>query len=889
MRHGINLSVRSLILLSLAVAFLPFFLIVIYTGWERLHDSKENLRTNCEVAATTLASFERTEVSAARQLLASLGSIGAFQDNNQDTALRIFAEITMRNPQFMSIGVADAQGIVYASHPHQTVFSVAARKYFKDAVRSRDFSAGDLVRGRTTGLPTIHFSYPSFKGDGTLSGVLWVGFDLKRFDKMLSLSALPAGTRLSVVEPEGMLVHATGILESRLYQKMPAAYIAKVFSKERQGTFVQRDAEGDEYIHSYHQLRLTDRSEPYLVIDISVPVEQSLASAHLKLLRNSLFIGIAALLAGLVAWFTGEIGIVAPIHKLATAAHRLGEGELTVRCGIKPNQKTDIGRLAWAFDTMGDAVAKREEERLVNEKALREGEERYRQILDNVLEGVAVIREGGLYFVNPSLSKISGYETRELIGQELLDFVHSDDRDMVVTYHRRRLAKERAPDTFEFRLVHKNGTSRWVSASEVLIAWKGSPATLLFIIDLTERKAAENDREKLQERLRLSERMEAIGRLAGGIAHDLNNMLTPIIGYTEMATRAISTTDKLRATLDSILDCANRAKDLTKQILAFSRRQVLQLQVLNLNSEITAMGRMLKPLIGENIRLEVKLSEEIWLVRADSSQIHQVIMNLAVNARDAMLSGGAIRITSRNTVVAESCPDIHKGPPKGEFALVEISDTGCGMDAVTLSKIFEPFFTTKERGKGTGLGLATVYGIIKQHEGFIYVRSSVGHGTTFSIYLPRVQGTIPDAEPAPPAPVPMEQHQLTPDELSATILVVEDEQPVREMTVAVLKQRGYNIISAESGEEALEIVREGQVKLDLLVSDVIMPGINGRELFDALLPSYPNLKVLYVSGYAANIIGEYHTGKTPAMHLQKPFSIDSLIQVVAQSITNTTA
>src|SRR5882762_7209378 len=396
----------------------------------------------------------------------------------------------------------------------------------------------------------------------------------------------------------------------------------------------------------------------------------------------------------------------------------------------------------------------------------------------------------------------------------------------------------------------------------------GAPAYFeVFTEDVTEKRV-------LERQLRMAQKMEAIGRLSGGIAHDFNNHLGVIIGYSGVLNKALSANPALRNHALEIEKAGQRAASLTKQLLAFSRQQVLTPAVLNLNTLTCDMEKMLPRLLGEDIEVSLELDSELGNVKADQSQIEQVIMNLAVNARDAMPTGGKLKIQKSNVHLDKAYTWNHPGSKVGDYVLLAVTDTGMGMDAATLTHIFEPFFTTKERGKGTGLGLATVYGVVKQSNGYIWVDSAPGKGASFQIYLPRHVG-----QPAVDEKIGDSREKLRGSE---TILLVEDAEPLRTLAQAFLEAGGFRVLSAESGESALEVAARFGGTFDLLLTDVVMPGMNGRVLAEQLSPRQPGMKLLYMSGYTDSFIAG-HGVLDPKTHLlHKPFTEEVLIRKVRE-------
>ena len=383
-----------------------------------------------------------------------------------------------------------------------------------------------------------------------------------------------------------------------------------------------------------------------------------------------------------------------------------------------------------------------------------------------------------------------------------------------------------------------------------------------------------SERRHLDLQLRQSQKMEAVGRLAGGVAHDFNNLLMVIKGHTELLLSALTPGDSIARKIEQIDRSADRATTLTRQLLAFSRLQVLQPQIINLNSVVEEMGKLLPRLIGEDIELILRPDQKLGTIRADASQIEQVIMNLAVNSRDAMPTGGKLLIGTRNCDLDQSYTASHPLMKPGSYILLDVTDTGTGMDEETQAHIFEPFFTTKEKGKGTGLGLATVYGIVKQSGGFIWVYSELGKGTSFKIYLPRVnEAEVHIGAPKPVAELPVG---------TETVLLTEDEQDVREIAREFLESGGYKVIEAKNGKEAIAIAGEHRGKIDLLVTDMVMPGMTGQELALHLQQEHPSVSVVFMSGYSEHAATEMANADPSVRLLTKPFSRSAILRTVRE-------
>jgi nitrogen-specific signal transduction histidine kinase/ActR/RegA family two-component response regulator len=397
----------------------------------------------------------------------------------------------------------------------------------------------------------------------------------------------------------------------------------------------------------------------------------------------------------------------------------------------------------------------------------------------------------------------------------------------------------------------------------------GRPKYFIGVIeDISGRKQAEAALKRSEEQLRQSQKLEAIGRLAGGLAHDFNNILTAITGYSDLVLRRLGSVDPLRRSVEEIRRAAERAASLTHQLLAFSRKQMMQVKVLDLNAVVAEMESFLRRLIGEDIQLVTSLDPDLRRVKADPGQIEQVIMNLVVNARDAMPQGGRLRIETKDVSLSEPYLDDAGSVESGDYVVLSIADTGIGMNSEIKQKIFEPFFTTKEEGKGTGLGLAMVYGIVKQSGGSIRVHSEAGAGTTFMVYLPAVEEFVKAQSNG-------SRHIEAPGG-TETVLLVEDEDMVRELVVEVLETEGYTVFSARRGAEALRLCAEQIMPINLLITDVVMPEMSGRELAEHLTARHPEIKVLFISGYTDDAIFRHGVQESNVAFLQKPFTTSEL-------------
>jgi PAS domain S-box-containing protein len=620
--------------------------------------------------------------------------------------------------------------------------------------------------------------------------------------------------------------------------------------------------------------------------DWAVVVEVNWDDAYRPVVRNillsaALFV-VFSLLAGLlgiaIAW-----RLALPLVRLTDAAVLVAGGADHVP--VETSGPREVARLSAAFNSMTSQLLQSHadlEKQLVEvraaQEALRDSEERLRAIINNANEIIYTLSPDGVFaFVSPAWTRLLGHDTGDIEGRPFSLFVHPEDFPACEAFLEKVLSSGQPQQGISYRVKHMDGTWKWhTSVGSAILDSRGQPTHFVGIAqDITWNKQAEAEKAKLEQQLFQALKMESIGRLAGGVAHDFNNMLNVILGYSELIRLDSPGDEPLLRKISEIERAAGNARDTTRQLLAFSRKQIIAPVSLDMNDVIRENRNMLARLIGEDIDLQFFPGQDLWKVKLDPTQLNQVVYNLAINARDAMPNGGKLTIETANAVLDETYSVEHVGFYPGHYVLLTVSDNGIGMDRETQAHLFEPFFTTKEIGKGTGLGLATIYGIIKQNGGFINVYSETGSGTSFHLYFLRdtegVQAGIRRVE----TPVPSGE---------GTILLVEDDEMVRSMTKMSLQRLGYHVLALATPIDAITLCKQSDVSFLLLITDVVMPGMSGIELKKRMASLKPGIKVLFMSGYTANTIVHQGVLDRDVHFLQKPFNLDELARKVKEAI-----
>jgi PAS domain S-box-containing protein len=858
-----SVSIRVQLFLIVMIIALPAAGMIVYSGIRLRNEAVNAAIVDSQRLADSMALQQQNLVAAAQQLVGALAQLPEVKNRNAAKVEPLLKDILSINSQYSNLAIVDKTGRVWASAVWtKPPFIVSDRRYFRNSIEKGQFSSGEYIISRATLKPVFNLGYPLKNERGEITGIIFVGFDLGYYRKSFHGAKLPPGSNYLLIDHKGVVL--SGAVDDR-------HYIGKMFDPQ-QFKMMQEGPEdgcltgtllgaGQQFI-SFRKMLLKGEPSPYMYIGVGIPTDVVLSNAD-SILWSNLALFMSCLFCSLyVAWLIGKRSIADRISLLKKASQNLAQGDLDARIsGLVVGG--DLGSLGESFDSIANELALGEKARLVSEK-------NYQQIFNASKDAIILYdsETGRILEANHAVKGMYGYSREEMLGLTMQELscgassypTHPDDQET-----------DSLPGTsrsFEWQCRGKSGDSFWTEVVLSATSIGGEGCSLAVVRDITERNEAELEKKLLKDQLYQIQKIESIGRLAGGIAHDLNNLLTPIVGYSELLKRECAAESKILHMADQVLLASGKAKALVQQLLSFSRKQLLDMKVVDLNGVVYSFYDILRPTIREDIEIRLDLAPHNHNIRADHNQLEQIIMNLAVNAQDAIGGKGVITIETAPVVLDEAYARQHASVKPGKYLLLAVTDTGCGMDRETMEHVFEPFFTTKPVGKGTGLGLATVYGLVKQHEGSIWVYSEPGRGSVFKIYFPIVKEAVVVEEALEVQPV-----RFGPEK--STILLVEDNKMLRGMVRDLLTDYGFEVIEAEGPVQALRMV-EGRA-LNMLVTDVVMPEMSGPEMYERLRESYPDLIVLFMSGYTNSVVlsdGLLGSGEN---FIQKPFSIDSFL------------
>jgi two-component system cell cycle sensor histidine kinase/response regulator CckA len=850
-------SLRARLLGLVLLAIVPALAAVLWTGLEQRRDEQAAARREAVRLAGLAAAGQAAVVQGTRDLLIALAELPDVRTGFQAGCEALLARLLPRFPEYANLGVIRGDGHVGCSAvPAGGSIYVGDRPHFRRALATGDLAPGTFQIDRITRRPTLDFGYPVRSPDGTIASVVFAAVDLGFLARTAASAQLPEGAVLTVLDSQGTIVARfpdAGGWVGREFPDTPAVHLALSPGGGRAET---RGVDGVRRLEAFHAVEV-GQAVP-LHVAIGIPTSVAYAQSRDALIRNLAGLAVAGALALLAAWLVGSRAVLRPVSAILAATRRLSAGELEARTGATA-AAGELGELARAFDSMAGGLERQTAE-------LRGSAEQYRLLFEGNPSPMWVFDPETLAFlaVNDAAVRDYGYSREEFLAMTIRDIRPEED---VPELEARVRATGEHRRSGGWRHRTKDGTVLEVEIASSPIAFAGRPGRLVLVTDVTERKG-------LEAQLSHSQRLEAMGRLAGGVAHDFNNLLTAIGGYAEFLREGLADS-ALERDVEEIRRAVERAAALTRQLVTFGSKQPVRPSVLDLNDVVAATEDMLRRLIGEDVELVTRLDAGIALVKADPGQLEQVIVNLAVNARDAMPGGGKLTIETASVVLGDEYARTHAEARAGPHVMLAVSDTGHGMDRDVVDRIFEPFFTTKEEGKGSGLGLATVYGIVRQSGGNVWVYSEPGRGTTFKIYLPEAGAEAVDEPASVEAHAPARRG-------SETILLVEDDDGVREVARTVLGRHGYTLLEAASAGEARRASSEHEGAIDLLLTDVVVPSEDGGSLAERLAAERPGLRVLFMSGYAGEAVAHHGFVEFEAPFIEKPFTPEALARKVGE-------
>jgi PAS domain S-box-containing protein len=854
-------TVRAQLTLVILLAAAPGFVFLFLHGASSRDDARERAADQAVRIARAAAAEQGRRLAAASHVLDVLTQDLADAGRDHAACEALLRTHLERDAGLTALVVAapDAALVAAAVRPGWHAPSLLDAPWFLRAVATRRPSVGEIELA--PGGELVHCcARPVLDAAGAVVAVAVASLDLTSVGEVAAQAQVPDGSRLLWLDARDDVIAQRPAAPSVVGERFPSGDALKAAFASDEGTTVAPGPDGSRHIVGCARLYGTGGGGGRAVF--LIPEAVALRDVNTALYRAVGWMTAVGLLALLGAGRLAERQVLVPLDRLSRAAERLRAGDTTARAG-PPYRSGEVGHLQWAFDGMADSLER-------DRREFAAAERKYRALVEELPAVLYVLRvrpQGEvqeLVYVSPQVRSL-GFDPAELTDgrRRWIDTVHVDDRRVVMDAVETTVQTGQ-PFDLEHRVDSRDGRTRWLRNTGALVRDAGGGPMCIrgFAVDVTERKV-------LEEQLQRSQKLEAIGQLAAGVAHDFNNLLTVILGYTHLLDRMAENDTNLRGQLHEIQKAGDRAAVLTHRLLAFTRKREAAPQVLDLRASVAELEQMVTRLLGPRIEVKIVTDSGAGLVLADPGHVDQILMNLAVNARDAMPNGGRLVVEVYDRGPRRAQPGVLPGP----YVCVSVTDTGCGMDAATQRRVFEPFFTTKAEGKGTGLGLATVYALVQQSGGFVAFESEVGRGTTFRVYLPRVAHPLE----RPPCTTDERDEVLPPG--SGTVLVVDDEDAVRALACAALTDRGYQVLETARGDDALVLAELHEGPLAALVTDIGLPGMDGRELASRLRAIRPGTPVLLMSGYAETVVRD-GCDVDDAAFVAKPFTPRDLVRTL---------
>jgi signal transduction histidine kinase len=832
-----------------AYALLPGIVIQLYNEFD-LRFSRQMEVQELALGLAKLAAAEQQQIiQGIRQALIALSELPAVKAKDARGCEAYLSRIRERYPEFINFIVVDTNGDSFCDSSSEYKPSTAAeRPYFASVLKTGKFTVGEFAHGRATGRNVLHFALPFYDDDGQMGGVVIAALSLDWLAHYLAQKGTPPGAALAIRDRNGTYLARYPHNDQFVGRKIPADQYLR---SDRSGTTTARDIDGVERIVGYTALQ-AESGEIFVTFGLDKALAFSQIQRRTRLGILLIVLGTSVVLA--LTWFGGRRFIQHPLALLVEAANQWRLGDYARRVDIR-DKGSEITRVANAFNTMADALANREHELHEAKEKAEQAATRITTIFESTTDCVLIVDTKWYITYLNARAKAQLAVGYDLIGMNICEIFPDWADENLSAQARTSMSEQKiaSVETF-FRGV-------WYTVN----AFPSGEGIVILFRDITEHKHAVEARRLMEEQLHQSQKMEAVGQLTGGVAHDFNNLLMVISGNLELIESRTADDKGVQGLATAARKAADRGASLTAQLLAFSRRQKLNPKTIRINALIQDFQELMLRALEDGCKVSLVADDQLWLCHLDPAQLETALLNLALNARDAMPDGGRLEIEARNVTLDE---DAVAGVAAGSYVNLSVTDTGCGMPQETLDRVFEPFFTTKEVGKGTGLGLSMVYGFVRQSGGHVAIKSTVGVGTTVSLYLPRST----QAEVA----IDIAQPQVIAAG-SGRILMVEDDHDVMDITSTILRELGYDILCAQDGSDAIRILRDDR-GFDLLFSDIMMPGsISGVELARQARQISPGIKILLTSGNAADALSRHGAeGEFPV--IGKPFRRGDLAQ-----------
>ncbi len=866
--------IRIHLLILVFVLTIPAIGLMVHSGIHERNRAIEDAKKTSLKFVTTIAHEEQSVVAGVHQLATTLALLPEVQSQNSHVLNPLLGNLLQKNPQYTNITIADKYGIVWAAAvPFPGKTSVAHLRYFQEAVRSERFCSGEYVVGRISKKPLLIFGYPVINTSNKLIAVIGIGLDFTYISQIFDKANLPAGSSFGLLDHQGIILYRHNPSQTQLIGKTD---IRKELFKNMQdgpdhGNFTAVGNDGNLHYFSYQRIALPRESTPYLYIRASITQSSATSNANTEIFNNLSIILFFVLVGLLLAWFIGKRAIVDRIVLLQKAAKRVAEGGETVKVS-DVLQGGELGDLARAFDRMEESLLEREKMNIASKIALLESEEKFSRAFYSspILMSLSTAAEGKFIEINDQFMNLTGYSHDELIGstgRNLNLWGNPGDHDTFMDFLRKQGKVRNHP------LLVSTKTGKTISTlwSGVIIAINRENYLLASAVDITDRIHAEEERNALEERLHRSEKMEALGTLAGGVAHDLNNVLGVLVGYSELLQINLPEDSPLRRYVNNILESGQKGAEIIQDLLTLARRGVSTSEIVNVNNIVTSFFRT--PVYQRleayhpQITFKTELSQDLLNIKGSPLHLEKTVMNLLSNAAEAITGRGEVLIKTENRYLDRPVHG-YDAVKAGEYAVLSVTDTGGGISSADIDKIFEPFYTKKIMGKsGTGLGLTIVWGTVKDHGGYIDVKSEAGKGTIFTLYFPLTREEATDKKIV----VSIGNYIGN----GEAVLVVDDVIEQRNIATDILKGLKYHVQAVSSGEAAVEYLKTHHA--DLVVLDMIMdPGMDGLETYQRILEIRPGQKAIIVSGFSeterVRKIQELGAGA----YVQKPYIMEKI-------------